>query len=106
MNARAALAYTAPPQARWPLRVASTFRYVGRSRLGIGPLLDRRQGGYAEFDIEASLKFRNGDIFFKVANLLDGGGNRFALGSITQFATRDQYVPQVPRAFTIGLRIR
>jgi outer membrane receptor protein involved in Fe transport len=77
-------------------------RYVGSSRLGVGPVLGGKQGSYVETG--ASARFASGPIgvTLGVTNLFDAVGNRFALG--TPFA-RDQaqLTPLRPRTIRLGI---
>lgn len=83
------------------LRAGAYVRYVGRSRLGIGPKLGESQGSY--FDSGASLRLGSSRraVSLTATNLTDEVGNRFALG--TPFASdRDQITPLRPRSIRIG----
>jgi outer membrane receptor protein involved in Fe transport len=81
------------------------LRYVGSSRLGVGPVLGQRQGSYLDSDVTARLGFAQFGVTAGVSNLLDTRGNRFALG--TPFTTgRDQVTPLRPRTFRIGIDTR
>ncbi|WP_309696054.1 TonB-dependent receptor domain-containing protein [Sphingomonas sp. SORGH_AS_0870] len=84
------------------LRVDGWLRYVGASRLGVGPILGERQGDYLDSGLTARLGLGAIGITASVTNLADVRGNRFALG--TPFATgRDQVTPLRPRTLRIGL---
>jgi iron complex outermembrane receptor protein len=83
------------------LRLNGWMRYVGRSRLGIGPVLGEAQGDY----LDTALALRVGKDFWSVTlgatNLTDEVGNRFALG--TPFAIgRSQITPLRPRTIRLG----
>ncbi|NYD91303.1 TonB-dependent receptor [Sphingomonas melonis] len=81
------------------------IRYVGSSRLGVGPVLGQQQGSYLDTEVTARLSLAQFGVTAGVSNLLDTRGNRFALG--TPFATgRDQVTPLRPRTFRIGLDTR
>lgn len=76
-------------------------RYVGRSRLGVGPKLGETQGSY--LDSGMSLRISNGKraVSLTATNLSDEVGNRFALG--TPIAVEhDQITPLRPRTIRIG----
>lgn len=80
-------------------------RYVGSSRLGIGPVLGQLQGAYLDSAINARLGLGRLGITASVTNLLDTRGNRFALG--TPFTTgRDQVTPLRPRTVRVGVDAR
>jgi iron complex outermembrane receptor protein len=84
------------------LKIDSWLRYVGSSRLGVGPVLGQRQGSYLDSGITARLGFGTLGIVIGVTNLADVRGNRFALG--TPFTTgRDQVTPLRPRTVRLGL---
>jgi outer membrane receptor protein involved in Fe transport len=93
--------YTAP-LGRGDLTLDGWARYIGSSRLGVGPVLGQRQGSY--MDTEATARFALGrlGVSATVSNILDTRGNRFALG--TPFTTgRDQVTPLRPRTLRIGI---
>ena len=84
------------------LKIDGWLRYVGSSRLGIGPVLGRSQGSYVDSGITARIAFDRIGVTAGVTNITDVRGNRFALG--TPFATgRNQVTPLRPRTFRIGL---
>jgi iron complex outermembrane receptor protein len=84
------------------LRINGYARYVGSSRLGVGPALGERQGDY--LDTALVLRVGSGALgaTLGVTNLLDTLGNRFALG--TPFPVeRSQMTPQRPRTVRFGI---
>ncbi|WP_294235542.1 TonB-dependent receptor [uncultured Sphingomonas sp.] len=84
------------------LRVDGWLRYVGSSRLGVGPILGERQGDYLDSGLTARLGLGAFGVTVGITNLADVRGNRFALG--TPFTTgRDQVTPLRPRTLRIGL---
>ncbi len=84
------------------LRVDGWMRYVGASRLGVGPILGERQGEYWDSGMTARLGLGAFGLTAGITNLANVRGNRFALG--TPFATgRDQVTPLRPRTLRIGL---
>lgn len=85
------------------LEVSGHGRYVGRSVLGIGPILGRLQGDY--FDTGVELQIGRGNMRYSLAltNLLDATGNRFALGSPFQIGAADQITPLKPRSLRLGI---
>lgn len=84
------------------LRVDGWLRYVGSSRLGVGPILGERQGSYLDSGVTARLGLGRYGVTAGITNLADVRGNRFALG--TPFTTgRDQVTPLRPRTLRIGL---
>jgi len=84
------------------LRVDGWLRYVGASRLGVGPMLGELQGDYLDSGLTARLGLKAFGLTAGITNLADVRGNRFALG--TPFTTgRDQVTPLRPRTLRIGL---
>ncbi|MCW1430808.1 TonB-dependent receptor [Novosphingobium sp. JCM 18896] len=77
-------------------------RYVGRSYLGVGPILGLPQGRYVETGLQ--IRFGMGAHGFSLAldNLLDSKGNRFALGSPFLLVTRPAQTPLQPRTLRFG----
>ncbi|MFS0773436.1 TonB-dependent receptor [Sphingomonas sp. 1P08PE] len=87
------------------LKVDGWIRYVGSSRLGVGPVLGQQQGSYLDTGITARLGLGDIGITAGITNVADVRGNRFALG--TPFTTgRDQVTPLRPRTFRLGLDTR
>lgn len=84
------------------LKVDGWIRYVGSSRLGVGPVLGQSQGSYMDSGITGRIGFGRIGLTAGVTNLADVRGNRFALG--TPFATgRDQVTPLRPRTMRLGV---
>jgi iron complex outermembrane receptor protein len=84
------------------LRVDGWIRYVGRSRLGIGPVLGETQGDYVDSALTARIGRPNLGLTLGITNLSDSVGNRFALG--TPFETGSgQITPQRPRTVRLGV---
>jgi iron complex outermembrane recepter protein len=88
------------------LRVGVAGRYVGKSRLGIGPVLGQNQGNWFDLTLNARIEFDRHAFTFGVTNLLDQAGNRFALGSPFTIVERPQVTPLVPRTVRVGCEIR
>lgn len=105
MNARLAVEYSGPVDAKNPYRFSAALRHTGRSRLGIGPELSRWQGGFWDVDLNASLNLGRAELHLAVTNLLGASGNRFALGSLAQPGAPDLFVPQTPRRLSLGIRL-
>ena len=87
------------------LVVAASARYVGKSRLGIGPVLGTEQGGYFVSNFGLTWKRARGDIFFNISNIFDAAGNRFALGTPFALPDGDAYTPLRPRTVMIGFNL-
>lgn len=77
-------------------------RYVGKSTLGIGPILGRLQGDYLDTGFEVRVGGERRGISLALTNLLDARGNRFALGSPFLLRDRDQTTPLRPRSIRLG----
>ena len=88
------------------LTLAGNGRYVGHSRLGVGPVLDLRYGNYVETGATAALGFGRYEVSVTVDNLLDTRGNRFAIGNPFGVAYRDEITPLRPRTIRIGAKAR
>ena len=84
------------------LRVYGWARYVGRSRLGVGPVLGEEQGDYLDTALTARVGRPSLGVTLGVTNLTDSVGNRFALGTPFQVGS-GQITPQRPRTIRIGL---
>jgi len=84
------------------LRVYGWARYVGRSRLGVGPVLGEEQGDYLDTALTARVGRPSLGVTLGVTNLTDSVGNRFALGTPFQLGN-GQITPQRPRTIRIGL---
>lgn len=76
-------------------------RYVGRSRLGIGPRLGESQGDYVDSGLSMNLRKRSRIVSLSVTNLSDEIGNRFALGTPVAIG-HDQITPLKPRSIRLG----
>jgi outer membrane receptor protein involved in Fe transport len=77
-------------------------RYVGKSTLGIGPILGRLQGDYLDTGVEVRVGKAQRGVSVAITNLLDARGNRFALGSPFLIRDRDQTTPLRPRSIRLG----
>lgn len=84
------------------LRVYGWARYVGRSRLGVGPVLGEEQGDYLDTALTARIGRPALGVTISMTNLTDSVGNRFALGTPFQVGS-GQITPQRPRTLRIGL---
>ena len=85
---------------------ASSFlRYVGRSTLGIGPVLGRPQGDYVDTGLELRLERGRRALTLSGTNLLDTRGNRFALGTPLLIRDENQITPLRPRTVRLGIEI-
>jgi outer membrane receptor protein involved in Fe transport len=100
---RGALAYRVPLSAHWTLNADLVARYVGRSRLGVGPVLNIRQGSYLDAGASLRLGSERFGIVLSATNLLDTKANSFALGNPFTVAARMQTTPLRPRTLRLGL---
>ncbi|WP_240700254.1 TonB-dependent receptor domain-containing protein [Sphingomonas gei] len=101
-SGRLGAAYTAPLGTDLELTASGFARYVGKSTLGIGPILGRLQGDYLDTGFELRIGRERRGVSLAVTNLLDARGNRFALGSPFLIRDRDQTTPLRPRAVRLG----
>ena len=99
---RAGIRYERPLSKAVDFSLDGWLRYVGRSRLGVGPVLGGEQGEYLDTGLAMRFATRPLGVTIGITNLFDTVGNRFALG--TPFA-RDfrQVTPLRPRTIRIGL---
>ena len=88
------------------LGLTGSVRYVGKSRLGVAPPLDLKQGGYTQADVGARLDFGRIGVSLDVTNLADVRGNRFSLGNPFSVTDGDQVTPLRPRTLRLGSRRR
>ncbi|MEO7687900.1 MAG: TonB-dependent receptor, partial [Sphingomonas sp.] len=102
---RIGFTYATPLSAKLDLEINGFARYVGKSTLGIGPILGQLQGDY----LDTSLEFRVGTarraVTLSLNNLLDARGNRFALGSPFLVRDRNQITPLQPRSVRLGFDV-
>lgn len=85
------------------LGLTGSVRYVGKSRLGVAPPLDLKQGGYTQADVGARLDFGRIGVSLDVTNLADVRGNRFSLGNPFSVTDGDQVTPLRPRTLRLGV---
>lgn len=85
------------------LRMDAHARYVGHSRLGVGPLLDLPYGDYLIAGTMAALRLGRVEGSITVENALDSRGSRFAIGNPFGLAARDEVTPLRPRTIRLGL---
>ena len=102
LGARIAIDYRARLSGDMTLHLNGSARYVGKSRLGVGPVLGRDQGDYVDTAMSASVSRGPLQLSLSLSNLLDDRGNRFSLG--TPFNLRGDYVtPMRPRTIRMGM---
>jgi outer membrane receptor protein involved in Fe transport len=69
-----------------PLSLGADFRYVGQSRLGVGPMLDVPQGGYLRAELTARLGDERRAAVLRISNPFDTRGIRYGIGSPYQLS--------------------
>ncbi|MEG3152373.1 TonB-dependent receptor [Sphingomonas sp. ZT3P38] len=99
---RFGFAYVTPLSAKLDFEVNGFGRYVGKSTLGIGPILGQLQGDYLDTGLEFRVGSAQRAVTLSLTNLLDARGNRFALGSPFLIRDRNQITPLQPRSLRIG----
>jgi outer membrane receptor protein involved in Fe transport len=99
--ARAGFDLRQPVGEAMTLRFTGWARYVGRSRLGVGPVLGEQQGDYLDTALIARLGSPERGVTLSLTNLTDSVGNRFALGTPFSIGIR-QITPLRPRTLRIG----
>ncbi|WP_419815790.1 TonB-dependent receptor domain-containing protein [Glacieibacterium sp.] len=85
--------------------VAAQARYTGRSVAGVGPMLDLKQGNYAEIDVSAGWTRHPVGLTIGIDNIANARGNRFALGNPFAVLARDQTTPLRPRTLRAGVNL-
>ncbi|MFN3389842.1 MAG: TonB-dependent receptor, partial [Allosphingosinicella sp.] len=106
LNARFGADYVTPLRPGLDLRLNASARWVGSSRLGIGPILGEKQGGWLDTRLGVRLETERHAVSLSVTNLADEVGNRFALGSPFTLVERPQITPLRPRSIRIGWEAR
>ncbi|WP_404712707.1 TonB-dependent receptor [Sphingomonas sp. MMS24-J13] len=86
------------------LGLEANARYVGASRLGVGPVLDLPYGRYWQTGAAAKLGLKPFTLSLTVDNILNTRGNRFAIGNPFGVAFRDEITPLRPRTFRLGIK--
>jgi outer membrane receptor protein involved in Fe transport len=85
------------------LSAETSVRYVGKSTLGVGQLLDIPQGNYFVVDADARLDFGRFTLSLNLDNIGDVRANTFAFGNPFGLAQRNQMTPLQPRTLRLGL---
>jgi outer membrane receptor protein involved in Fe transport len=102
LNARIGGRFTRSLPRSRELSVFGSMRYVGKSRLGVGPILGREQGGWLEADTGATLISGAQGLSLSITNLFGVVGNRFAFGSPFTMGQVQQITPLRPRTVRIA----
>jgi len=95
VGAQLSLDWEAGQIATLPLRLGADFRYIGHSRLGVGPMLDVPQGGYLRSELTARLGDDRRAATLRLSNPFDTAGIRYGIGSPYQLS-EPQAVPVRP----------
>ncbi|TZG29420.1 TonB-dependent receptor domain-containing protein [Sphingomonas montanisoli] len=103
VSGRIGVDYSMPVGDTMDLRVGGWLRYVGKSRLGIGPVLGEEQGDYLDSALTARLGTAEWGVTLGLTNLTDEIGNRFALGTPFAAGGGRQITPLRPRTIRLGL---
>lgn len=88
------------------LSLEMSGRVIGRSKLSFDPSFDRRMGGYATIDAQASYSQGDWRVTAAGTNLPGSGGDTFAFGNPFSIRLLDQRVPVRPRAVTLRVERR
>ena len=99
--ARGAIDWRTSLSGEWTLEANAYARFVGRSRLGIGPHLGEAQGKYVDSGLVVRVAGDRRAISLSVTNLTDETGNRFAFGAPVATGV-DQITPLRPRTIRLG----
>ncbi len=84
-----------------PLTLGASLRYVGRSRLGLGPGLDVPQGGYLRTELTARLGSPQRAFSLRISNPFDIQATRYGIGSPYRLFD-PQAVPLRPLSVRLG----
>ncbi len=87
------------------VELSGSIRYVGRSRLGVGTVLDVHQGRYFDTALGASVSLGRVAVSLDATNLADERGNIFALGNPFGVMAGNQVTPQRPRMVRVGAAV-
>lgn len=102
VNARAGFDYERQLGGEMFLTARGWARYVGESRLGVGPELGDPQGDYLDSGLTVRVGRERIGLTLGLTNILDAEGNRFALGTPFEIG-REQITPLRPRTLRLGL---
>lgn len=86
--------------------ISVSTRYVGRSRLSFDPDLDRKMGGYATLDLNATLERDDWSLTAGIWNVFDSAADTFSFGNPFSVRTTRQHVPLAPRTLQLRLERR
>jgi len=101
-SARFGVSYSTGLTQDLDMLVRGYARYVGKSTLGVGPILGQLQGDYVDSGLELRVGDETRSVSLSLTNLLDARGNRFAFGSPFLLRDGNQITPLQPRSVRIG----
>lgn len=87
---------------RYDLNADGWARYIGKSRLGVGPVLGGKEGDYVDTGLSIRVGRGGYGVTLSATNLLDTVGNRFALGTPIDVVKSTEITPLQPRTVRIG----
>ena len=105
-GAQTHLGYSAAIGDASSIEARADLTYVGRSRLGAGPLLDMSQGDYAVVGLRLSYRSEDWTVALEADNLADTAGNRFSYGNPFLLGGQAEVTPLQPRTIRLSTRIR
>lgn len=88
------------------LSAEASLRYVGRSTLGVGQLLDVPQGNYFVADADVRRDFGGFTVSLNLENIGNVRANTFAFGDPFGLAQHNQMTPLQPRTLRLGVDAR
>ena len=106
LAARAGLAYEWHRDSAPVWRAAAAAEYTGTSVLGVGDVLDVRQGGYGAGEASVGAHWPAFDLSLKLDNVANASANRFAYGNPFLLAYRRQVTPLRPINLTLAAAYR
>jgi outer membrane receptor protein involved in Fe transport len=87
------------------LRAGGSVGYTGPSVLGVGDLLDVRQGGFATGELSAGAHRGRIDLAALLDNVGNGAGDRFAYGNPFILGARSERTPLRPISLSLRLGV-
>lgn len=106
LGAQASLGYSYAVSGMARIDAGTELSYVGRSRLGIDPLLDIGQGDYATLAAHLTYRTERFTIALDGENLTNSIRNRFGFGNPFILDRRSQLTPLRPRTIRLSTSIR
>ena len=87
---------------RFDLSASGFARYIGKSRLGVGPILGGKEGDYVDTGLSVRVGHGAYGVTLSATNLLGTVGNRFALGTPIDVIRNTEITPLQPRTIRLG----